>query len=370
MTGEAVLRLVQSCSLLVDLDLSGCSDALSDATFFAIAEFLPLIRRLDASGSEGKARDFPTDHGVEALCRGCQELTDLNIDRNSELTIRSIKAIRFELKNLRRICFGEILRSTVDDSFSILVGAFRSIHSLDLSACRISGIPSTRTNSLQEVREVEEIVDCIDADHQYVCTYVQDSGLSRVTALCASSLTTMVFTNSITNGVVNKFVKSCGASLTALTFDHAAKLSDRELVTVAKHCRTLTELSLAGCEEVSDAGVIAVIRVNGGVTSLDLSGCELISDETIAAVVESCVSLRFLDVSDCAALTDEALRSLSQCKVQLTSLKVQSCANMTQSGVDLVLQNCAALNTIDCEDTQCDAEYLSMLDNKYCNGRW
>ncbi|XP_043937362.1 leucine-rich repeat-containing protein 29 isoform X2 [Protopterus annectens] len=92
-------------------------------------------------------------------------------------------------------------------------------------------------------------------------------------------------------------------NLKKLSLGMVNEITDRTLVSVATHCRSLEHLSVNHCCFLTDEGMIQTLQTVGRLVSLDISCCDGISDRTLAAIAENCKWLKNLDVSMCNGIT-------------------------------------------------------------------
>ncbi|XP_053742309.1 uncharacterized protein fbxl9 [Synchiropus splendidus] len=80
------------------------------------------------------------------------------------------------------------------------------------------------------------------------------------------------------------------------------KITDASLVSIARHCRSLTSLSLSHCTEISDAGLTAAAPFLHRLQHLYLSSCH-ITDRSLLVLIKHCRRLKTLDISKCKNIT-------------------------------------------------------------------
>ena len=120
-------------------------------------------------------------------------------------------------------------------------------------------------------------------------------------------------------------------------------VTDAALLAVAEHCPELQVLSLGDCDHISD---VSFLRSNG------------ISDDGVIALAQKCTALKTLRL--CAIpVTDAALLAVAEHCPELRVLSVGGCYHISDTGVIALVQRCAALKSLDLENTRITDDAVS-----------
>ena len=114
----------------------------------------------------------------------------------------------------------------------------------------------------------------------------------------------------VTNNFLGRLGKTCkklraiDVSLTSVT--------DSAIITLGKHCTTLTSVNLNCCRNVTEKSVIMLAGSNPQLSSLCSKGNEKITIATVLQLAEKCSSLTYLDLSSCPKISKQILSELSR----------------------------------------------------------
>lgn len=95
--------------------------------------------------------------------------------------------------------------------------------------------------------------------------------------------------------------------LQRLSLSMLPEITNASLVSVARHCRSLTSLALSHCPGISDCGVAKAAPYLHRLQHLYLSCCNNITDRSLAFLVQHCKRLRTLDISRCQNISVTAV---------------------------------------------------------------
>jgi F-box/leucine-rich repeat protein 2/20 len=182
---------------------------------------------------------------------------------------------------------------------------------------------------------------------------VDDQLVVALMAYCTSLRSLTLTSGSLTDSAVAAMVR-VHAGLVELNFACQHKLTDVAPCAIAKHLPKLELLNLsyagagrrrAGDNEISDDGVIALAQKCTALKTLRLSGIP-VTDAALLAVAEHCPELRVLSVGDCDHISDAGVIALVQRCAALKSLDLEN-TRVTDDVVSAVAKNCPYLEELD-----------------------
>ncbi|XP_051237471.1 uncharacterized protein fbxl9 [Dicentrarchus labrax] len=107
----------------------------------------------------------------------------------------------------------------------------------------------------------------------------------------------------------------------------------------------LQELDLSACLKLTDSSITQVVRYPD-LRQLSLSMLPEITDASLASVARHCRSLTSLSVSHCPGVTDRGVEQAAPCLHRLQHLNLSSC-NITDRSLLCLVQHCRRLRTLD-----------------------
>ena len=117
--------------------------------------------------------------------------------------------------------------------------------------------------------------------------------------------------------------------LSSLSVAACPDLSDRTLASLALHTPRLRSLTLHQCVEVSDAGLCALVAARNGLHDIGLDELPLVTDLSVAAMAAHCPELTHLSLARSPAVTFTALLTLMQRCAHMQYLNCALAAHLT-----------------------------------------
>ncbi|OQR99680.1 hypothetical protein ACHHYP_05081 [Achlya hypogyna] len=103
------------------------------------------------------------------------------------------------------------------------------------------------------------------------------------------------------------------------------KLTDTELVNLARVCDQLESVDLAGCSRIGDIGISALARHCPRLRAIDLTMCIRVTDAGILALAHRAPTLRRFAANKCLKITETSLAHLVHMQPNLTRVSVGNC---------------------------------------------
>jgi F-box and leucine-rich repeat protein GRR1 len=144
---------------------------------------------------------------------------------------------------------------------------------------------------------------------------------------------------------------------------------------VARNCRSILEIDLAGCSSIASESVTALLanlshlrelrlayctRINDSaflnlppklqfdsLRILDLTACEQVHDDAIARIIPAAPRLRNLVLAKCKNITDRAVLSICKLGKNLHYIHLGHCAFLTDTAVINLVKACNRIRYID-----------------------
>jgi F-box and leucine-rich repeat protein 2/20 len=253
---------------LLTLDLSSCkaitADVLCQVLFRA-----PKLQRL--------------------ILEGCSQLYDIVL-----VTVSS------ECTDIRHLSVANC-RCT-DEGVTALAEACHELESLNLSGNRGVG-----DESIISISQHLLGLQCLDLSH---CFFIRLS--SSIEQLCRN-IPTLVelrlsFSNLVTKSTIDAIAQYAPQmqTLSLCCNPSYSPMTNTDLMNLAMHCTSLTELSLLQCSLITDVGVAALIDHCPSLRKLDLS-YNSITQKTLNKLVSDCPTLKELVVVGCKKLTGQMI---------------------------------------------------------------
>ena len=289
LTAQSLLHLPAT---LTELDVSGCSSAVSDRSVRSIALTCHALTALSVRGCA------LTDAGLDIVLRGCRRLQsfDVGVGREGEGG------------------GGVGSSSLYTDMLLISLSKFaRSLHSITLTHC------SAITD--RGVLTLAQSCPSLAAVNFAHCPLLTNLSLLHIAdSPVASALTSVTFSHCHrvddhgTSYLVNK-----ATALVALRVAQCIAVTDRTLQFLSRRLGAsscaVREVDLFRCP-ISDRGLIALGSARragwSGLSVLLLGNCTQVSDVGVRATAAVCTELKELSLYGCNSITDASLHSLGQ----------------------------------------------------------
>ena len=334
-TGWALHALVTGCGeSLTSLDLSHCA-LLTDADCGAVAKHCRGLIRLDLSH-----------------CRQTGDQAAVNVSEHCH---------RIEYLNMAR---SELLHKTSDVALlSIAEGCGKTLTELDLCGCEmvtdvgVSWVAHQAGATLEKflLRGCNRITNAgcrAIADHCQVISHIDLRGARRVTDVgvrvlgqtLGDTLETLDISSMhlVTDGVDRGFgfegllaLAQDVQRLTSLHLDGCFQVSNRSLNALAKGCKTLRELGLAGCPRLTANGIGNLCAASSGTLEKVNLGCcgDCVDDELVVALAKGAPMLKQLFLRDCERWGQVGARAIARHCRRLHRLDCTGCTSLDDEGV-------------------------------------
>ena len=190
---------------------------------------------------------------------------------------------------------------------------------------------------------------------------VDDQLVVALMAYCTSLRSLTLTSGSLTDSAVAAMVR-VHAGLVELNFACQEKLTDVALCAIAKHLPKLEllDVSFLRSNGISDDGVIALAQKCTALKTLRLCGIP-VTDAALLAVAEHCPELRVLSVGGCYHISDTGVIALVQRCAALKSLDLEN-TRITDDAVSAAAKNCPYLEELHLGALECDFKW-DVTDN-------
>ena len=291
LTAQSLLHLPAS---LTELDVSGCSSAVSDKSVRSIALTCHGLTALSVRGC------VLTDAGLDIVLRGCRrlQLFDAGIGREGE--------------------GGGVSGGTqYTDMLLVSLSKFaRSLSSIVLTSCAA----------------------------------LTDRGVLTLAQSCPS-LSTVNFANCplLTNlSLLHMADSPIAANLTAVTFSHCHRIDDHGTAYLVNKATALITLRVAQCIAVTDRTLQFLSRrlsaTGCGVREVDLFRCP-VTDRGLVALGGvrrvGWTGLSVLLLGNCMHVSDEGVRVMAAVCIGMKELSLYGCNNITDASLQALGQHCS-----------------------------
>jgi F-box and leucine-rich repeat protein 2/20 len=136
--------------------------------------------------------------------------------------------------------------------------------------------------------------------------------------------------------------QTLGSHIQTLDLSQSPDLDDNCLNTIATTFGVLQQLRLNHCPSITNAGLKAVARRRGAsLLNISVAHCAHITDEAIEVLVQSCPRLQSIDISGCCGVFDRSLIALAKLR-SLKCIQLNDCSNITDSAVTVLLLSLSA----------------------------
>ncbi|XP_014664148.1 PREDICTED: F-box/LRR-repeat protein 20-like [Priapulus caudatus] len=208
---------------------------------------------------------------------------------------------------------------------------------------------------------------------------VTDDGLVAFSKGCLSLLSLNVAMTTIGDHAIAEITTRC-RSLQNLTISGAARITDRGLAAVGRHCASLRCLvvndSFVTPSSVTDTGISAIARGCRQLRYLEICYCQHVGDTSVVLLARCCPLLEKLHVMGSEGVTDVTLQAVAETCPRFSCLVAQSCPGITDVGITALLTKCRQLEVVDvarCTNVKSFGEILvespsrlSVLDVSMC----
>ena len=190
---------------------------------------------------------------------------------------------------------------------------------------------------------------------------VDDQLVVALMAYCTSLRSLTLTSGSLTDSAVAAMVR-VHAGLVELNFACQEKLTDVALCAIAKHLPKLEllDVSFLRSNGISDDGVIALAQKCTALKTLRLCAIP-VTDAALLAVAEHCPELRVLSVGGCYHISDTGVIALVQRCAALKSLDLEN-TRITDDAVSAAAKNCPYLEELHLGALECDFKW-DVTDN-------
>jgi len=190
---------------------------------------------------------------------------------------------------------------------------------------------------------------------------VDDQLVVALMAYCTSLRSLTLTSGSLTDSALAAMVR-VHAGLVELNFACQEKLTDVALCAIAKHLPKLELLNVNYLRSngISDDGVIALAQECTALKTLRLCAIP-VTDAALSAVAEHCPELRILSVGNCYHISDTGVIALVQRCAALKSLDLENTC-VTDDAVSAAAKNCPYLEELHLGALECDFKW-DVTDN-------
>lgn len=306
---------------LESVSLSCCSHSITKLMLTQLGKHCPCLSSLDLSHTH------VSTVAVIAVAKKCSSLTSLNLSRCVNIRDDALVALAQFCPTLCNLSLKHCPHITYGGVISVLHNCL-ALTTLNLRNCDgVSGagyLP--RGDSPQSSLTALNLCDC----------------------------------QSISAAAVHSLVSECPL-LCTLDLSGCDLITDQAVVALSLKCPVLKCIQLGFCPDVGSSSVGALAKNCPELNCLRVNGTA-VTDRAVVAVAEHCRSLTCLDLSFCHRLTDSALLALaaSACCASLTALDVECCRGVSGAAVSTLVASCPRLTVLDlsCLDKTGDCPML------------
>lgn len=296
------------CSKLTTIDLSGGYEKISEASFSSVLRVNRRLTSIDVSAC------FIGRVFLNTLIVECRGLKALNIRRCSlPLRERFMLSMHGRLNLESLSCTGF---ETLDMKCLLQWQNFAALKYLDLSESHwMSGanlyLLRTHCNNLTYINLGD-------------CARVDEGALFAVAELKQLQTCLLMLIPNISATSVMKIATLCSVLHTLSLYKVEMPFDCAEMVTLAKVCASLTDLSL--------------VDMRTG------------SDETMAGILLNGERLKILNISVNRQLTDRTLQDSAHCLKNIRKLNISQCRQFTRESLNSIATHCKKLVELNCVD--------------------
>ncbi|XP_037077809.1 F-box/LRR-repeat protein 2-like [Pollicipes pollicipes] len=260
LTFECVLSFLREHGADLELDLSRCLTAVTDASLQAICRYMRGLQVLRISECH-----LVTDSGLTGL--GLTPISD-----------------GAELKPNKTFLHGEA--GAQPEQPAARATPRRNEHAISLRSRHEREIWSDAGRKVL----VQSQIDLNETG----------SGVSLLDLKCLTELD-LSQCSRISDVGVSHVVRFGG--LRRLSLAHCPQLGDAGVARLGRHCPGLEVVRLAHCVALTDEGLAGLVRHAPRLKHLELQGCVELTDGALRAIMAHCASLQYLDVSGCRLMS-------------------------------------------------------------------
>ncbi|KAI9301893.1 hypothetical protein BJ944DRAFT_290587 [Cunninghamella echinulata] len=339
LTVKQLLKITKVCKRWYYLVYEGSLWQTLDTTpFYDIIPAEQILKLALASGTFLKVANFRgciqlTSHMLRVLSKSCYNTEILCLKDCRGLSTPSI-ACFLKVSHQLRILDLSGLESIKNSTLTIIGQHLHHLEELNINWCR--NITGEGIQELlqpqQQPQQQHTILSSLQILKLNGCKLLDEYTMQ----LIASSLPNLrqiylASCASIKDNTLIEFLQhlSTPSSLTHLNLSHCIQLTDTSLRSLAKYCKRLIYLELAGCQGFSDIGLAHFIsKLDPFLAYLDLEDVSTITGQTIKMLATHQPNLKRLCIANCTLIDDEPVQDLilkGSCQ-QLEHLELDGCS--------------------------------------------
>ncbi|CAO3649623.1 unnamed protein product [Cunninghamella echinulata] len=338
LTVKQLLKITKVCKRWYYLVYEGSLWQTLDTTpFYDIIPAEQILKLALASGTFLKVANFRgciqlTSHMLRVLSKSCYNTEVLCLKDCRGLSTPSI-ACFLKVSHQLRILDLSGLESIKNSTLTIIGQHLHHLEELNVNWCRnITGEGIQGLLQPQQPQQQRTILSSLQILKLDGCKLLDEYTMQ----LIASTLPNLrqiylASCTSIKDNTLIEFLQhlSIPSSLTHLNLSHCTQLTDISLRSLAKYCKRLIHLELAGCHGFSDTGLAHFIsKLDPFLTYLDLEDVSTITGHTIRTLSTHQPNLKRLCIANCTLVDDEPIQDLilkGSCQ-QLEHLELDGCS--------------------------------------------
>ncbi len=269
-------------------------------------------------------------------------VVDRQVKISNLVVISALRQVAGDVRNQLFFNTGPFLESI---SFEWTIGSIQNMLELVSQNCPrlkhlaiwFCSLNGPLKNILRNCRQLRTI-------RLHECHTIRASHFAKLTLPYMRSVITH---DDVEDSAVRGICEAC-PNLTRLQLAYNKLLTDAAAVHIRTNCKQLIALNLTHCRALTDQALVTIFHSCAQIKELDVSGCDKLTDITIRALTMYCTYVSKLLIQNNPHFTTKAMHLISaHFASSLRVLYVSGCAHIGSLGLQLVLQACIGLTSLD-----------------------
>lgn len=269
-------------------------------------------------------------------------VVDRQVKISRLVVISALRQVSVDVRNQLYFNTGPFLESL---SFEWTIGSIKDILELTSLYCyRLQTLSIWFCSLNGPLKNILRNCHKLRAIRLHECHTVRPSHFQK---LFLKNMRSVITHDDVEESAVRAICEACPC-LTRLQFAYNKLLSDQASVHIRKNCKQLIALNLTHCRALTDQSLVTILHACTQIKELDVSGCDRLTDITIRALTMYCVDVTKLLIQDNPNFTTKALHLISRTfSASLRVLFVSGCASIGSLGLQLIIDTCSELTSLD-----------------------
>ena len=173
-----------------------------------------------------------------------------------------------------------------------------------------------------------------------ICKNITDNSIRTLASIYtlarynSTKLQKLSYNNNISDISMCILFKTC-IHLSSVTIRYCPLITDTTIITLFKHCRTITHITLANTTPtilqpnpptgITDNGLIASLSYLTHIRELSLE-CINIHDETISVISRYCIHINKIHIISCKNITERSVIALIRNSKRIKNISLERCS--------------------------------------------